>query len=914
MNILNTYTIRTLKKNKMRTLMTILGIVLSMSLFTAVILGARSGIEFIRNIEIASSGQFHAYFYDVDEAQIEQAKRNRNIENLATWQEVGWVDIETDHKRKTKLLIQSVDDGFEDLVAVNIISGRMPQSETEIILPHHVEPYVEDMFHVGDVVTLEIKERIEDGKRLGFAVDDKRATDEKHFKTIENRTYTVVGTFRRIATHIEEYNTPGFVALTKGGGTGGKALFFTLKDPSRFDDFIESQEISRHYKTHGSLLKMFGSFNNNALGQMMYSFATVLVIIISFGSITLIYNSFSISVSERTKQFGILKSIGATKSQIRRSVLSEALLLSLIAIPTGMIVGTIGIGTTLWGLKDAFAALSDITLDYVSNAVEIRLIVTPIALLIASAICLVTTLVSAYIPAFRAMRMQPIDAIRQIKDIRIKANRVRVSPLTKALFGFEGMMASKNFKRNKKSYRPTVFSLFLSITLFVSATFVTQSLKSNLDIISSGELVTDVLLSLKDDKNPVYSYGSALPAGFDERDFMKQLSKAEDVREIISIVSTSLELRIDPKLCTKEFRDSRIRAVAPEHFSYYFTTTFVEDEVFNRICEMNGIDPAGFYDGTAPKSLVYNYFDNYTEGGRIERNQLFNSGGLPAEFSYVTYREIEGYWPWRFDEEEVKYYKVSDLKEYVDAEEPKTLEEYKAVILRRSESDTLTDLAIAGAVYELPKYFFRGDTILLYPKSMMDSVIPEEVRGGLDFSYHYHFKSNDPQKTHLSLKKILIKNKISAINVFNLAESRNSILMLVDIINVFALGFVIIISIIAAANVFNTISTNILLRRREFANLRSIGLGRRSFKKMMIYECIIYGLKGIVWGVPASILLTYWIHSVSNNMVISPYSLPVTQIGIAIASVLLVVFATMIYAVRKIGKDNVIEALRNENL
>lgn len=894
--------------------MTVLGIALSMSLFTAVILGAQSGIEFVRNVEIAESGRFHAYFFDIDDAQIAQAKANPEIADTATWQEVGWVDIETDRPNKNKLLIQSIDDRFPNLVAVRLDSGRMPEKDDEIIIPAHVEPYMENMYHVGDVVTFEIKERIEDGKRLGFAIDDERANEKENFRTIETKSYTIVGIYNRISSYIEEYNTPGYIALTKGGGNGGKALFFTVKNPGNFDQFIQSLEISAAYKQHGNLLKMYGSFGSNPLGQFMYTFATILIIIISFGSITLIYNSFSISIGERTKQFGILKSIGATKKQIRRSVLFEALSLSIISIPIGMAVGIVGIGTTLWALKDAFASVANIAINNAADAVSIKLVISPFGLIIASLVCLVTTLVSAYIPAFRAMRMQPVEAIRQIKDIKIKAKKVKVSPITKALFGFEGMMASKNFKRNKKNYRAAVVSLFLSITLFVSATYLTHSLRSGLDVITSNEVTTDILLSLEDQKNPIYRHGSVLPEDFDEKEFSEEISKAEYTTRFSSIVSVKTEIQVLPEYCTEEFRKDRIDSGEDQRLFQHIDLYFVGDDEFKEICKLNHIDPDEFYDEDAPKSIVYNYYNSYREDKKIAKTQFLKESALPVTLPIVAYRKIDGYWPWRFHPNDVEYYRLEYLKEYMDSEDRK-LDREKALIVPRREAMLTNNIVISRAIEELPRTFFRGDHIIFYPRKMLDIIVPQEMRAGMDFSYQYHFSSDNPAKTHIALKKMLIDRKMSANQIYNMAENRNTILMVIDIINVFALGFVIIISFITAANVFNTISTNILLRRREFANLKSIGLGKRSFQKMMVYECIIYGIKGVLWGVPSSILVTYWIHhNSSNSMIYVPYSPPTMQIGIAVLSVLLVVFASMIYAVKKIEKDNVIEALRNENL
>ncbi len=138
--------------------------------------------------------------------------------------------------------------------------------------------------------------------------------------------------------------------------------------------------------------------------------------------------------------------------------------------------------------------------------------------------------------------------------------------------------------------------------------------------------------------------------------------------------------------------------------------------------------------------------------------------------------------------------------------------------------------------------------------------------------------------------------------------------MVVTIVNVFSYGFIILISLIALANVFNTISTSILLRRREFAMLKSIGLSEKGFGKMMNYECLIYGARSLLFGLPAALLMTYWIYRVTSNAIDRSFYVPWNGVVIAVASVFIVVFATMLYSTRRIRKDNPIDALRNENL
>ena len=123
-----------------------------------------------------------------------------------------------------------------------------------------------------------------------------------------------------------------------------------------------------------------------------------------------------------------------------------------------------------------------------------------------------------------------------------------------------------------------------------------------------------------------------------------------------------------------------------------------------------------------------------------------------------------------------------------------------------------------------------------------------------------------------------------------------------------------LISIYRDSNVFNTISTNISLRRREFAMLKSVGMTQKGFRRMMNYECLLYGSKALLLGLPVSCGITYLIHRAVTTAYETSFHLPWAAIGIAALSVFLVVFATMMYAMRKVKKDNPIDALKNENL
>jgi putative ABC transport system permease protein len=175
------------------------------------------------------------------------------------------------------------------------------------------------------------------------------------------------------------------------------------------------------------------------------------------------------------------------------------------------------------------------------------------------------------------------------------------------------------------------------------------------------------------------------------------------------------------------------------------------------------------------------------------------------------------------------------------------------------------------------------------------------------------FSSDDPIKSVSEMDTMIEAAGITeGYTLFNIAEVLERNRNLILIINIFTYGFVILISLITIANVFNTVSTSISLRRREFAMLRSIGMDNRGFNSMMNFECLFYGLKALLYGLPISVLVTYLIYKSVENGVDVDFTLPWGSIAISIFSVFFVVFVTMMYASSKIKKANVIDALRSE--
>ena len=174
------------------------------------------------------------------------------------------------------------------------------------------------------------------------------------------------------------------------------------------------------------------------------------------------------------------------------------------------------------------------------------------------------------------------------------------------------------------------------------------------------------------------------------------------------------------------------------------------------------------------------------------------------------------------------------------------------------------------------------------------------------------FTAPNSAKAAQDIQKILQSNQLTTDGLRDLNDDLDYERRFQGILQVFTYGFITLISLITVANVFNTISTNIHLRRREFAMLESVGMSPKGFKRMMRFECVFYGLKALLFGLPISLLITYAMYSSIMIGVDIGFMLPWTSIGISVLSVFLVVFITMLYATHKIHKENIIDALKTE--
>lgn len=908
MNVFNKVTLESLKKNRTRTIVTIIGIMLSAAMVCASTTFVSSMQNFVLRCEIYSSGDWHGAVYDAAYKDYEDIRDSDRVSSAAYAQVLGYAKIDSANERKPYLYVLGGDvaSGYFDTMPVHLILGTLPKDSTEIILPEHLTSNGKVNYTLGDTVTLDVDDRTLDGKRLGqdtpvYAYDSETHTEVMSGERLENtepRTYTVVGIYERPA--FEDYAAPGYTALTAADPKSAEQspihCYFKLHKPAGVYDFMKETGYTQEYRYayNTKVLLYSGTAPFDSFLTTFYSLAAIIIALIVFGSVSLIYNAFSISVSERTKQFGLLSSVGATKKQLRRMVLFEALAVSAVGIPLGILVGIGGIGITLLLIGDKFSSI-------VRADIPMRICVSWQAVVIAAAIALITVLISAWIPSKRATRVSAVEAIRQSMDIKVSGRPVRTSKLAYKLFGLPGVLAGKHYKRNRKKYRTTVVSLFMSIVLFVSAAAFTDYMMES----AEGGLASDqfdLIYAAESDASSAMTPDALLELLFSEQNVTggtytkKQFLQGDISREYVTAMFAD------------RFADFGMESedAAPKELSISGYLYFVADAEFNRLLEKYNLKEADYYDRDKPLGIALDR--NIEFDRRLEKYVTLDTlQGDGCMIEGLYYVEIDGYYrkDSRIDENgnKVVLYQNRD-------------NESDIIELPYGESFAKYTLRSEKTIEEAPFFVSRSTPVainMIYPYSMLESVVPEAALNQFR-NTEYFLTSSNHTASFEKLATMLTENGLSSRQLFDYAANAETNRNVVTIIRVFAYGFIVLISLIAAANVFNTISTNISLRRREFAMLKSVGMTQKGFRRMMNYECLLYGSKALLLGLPVSCGITYLIYRAVTTAYETSFHLPWAAIGIAVLSVFLVVFATMMYSMSKVKKDNPIDALKNENL
>ena len=871
MNVLHKLTLQALKQNRTRTIVTIIGIILSTAMLCAVTTFTTSFQQYLLDDSVYSSGSWHVGQKDTTYSTYQELSQADGVAEAVYLQHLGYAQAEGSlNEYKPYFYVLGLSDTGADLLPIHLTQGRMPTSPDEIVLPQHFFDNSTQHYQVGDTLTLDLGQRMSEGFALGqnnpFSLDT-----EETLEVTDTRTYTVVGICQRWG--MENYSAPGYTAFTAADSKLAEDatcdVYLAMEDMTQAYDFQQAHDLEQDNR---NVLMYSGVSKYDTFYTVLYRLAAIVMVIIIAASVVLIYNAFAISVSERTRQFGLLSSLGATKKQLRNMVRFEALVLSAIGVPLGVLSGIGGIGITLHFLGDLFATLRS------ESTVSMKLHVSWVGVLVAVMLGVVTVLLSAWIPSRRATKVSAMEAIRQSQDIHGTKKLVRPSLLTRKLFGLPGVLGVKYYKRSAKKYRTTVFSLFLSVVLFVSASSFASSLTQS---VLGGFSGMPYDLELSYDPAP----------GLTEDSLMTQLRQMDGVDQAamvweVSCVGDFLPNDLNPAIQTPSSTDEdKVRG--------NFQLVFVDQNTFDALAQTYSISHGQgiAFDGAA-------LFDSQ-QGKYVWVESLQTTS---CSFTLLIPKSLEHCIP----QQEVTQSDRKTYFQYLDY----TSGVYKDLFVPVEEAYNATPLTIGTVSQEWPFYLNRSNGLtVVYPVSQMATIVGADTQ----IMPSVRMLSQEHEQAAEDIKE-LMRSHSSMESPRDYAEEEQGQKNLILVIQVFAYGFIALISLVAMTNVFNTISTNVMLRTRDFAMLQSVGMTAREMRRMLGFECILYGTRALILGIPVSIFLSYLIFDAIAQGYPLPFQVPWIPLGIACLSVFLVVFATMAYAARTVGKQQLVEALKNENL
>lgn len=893
MKVLNKFTIKNLKLNKSRTIVTIIGIMLSCALIMVVAGMAASAQQTMVNLQINVTGNYDLFVKGANKKIIDNAQANRNVKDIYIKQNLGCAYL-PQAKFDTKPYINVVafnEKSFTDCFNVTLKEGRLPQNGNELVLSQSVIENSKADYKIGDTVALDLGKRVYDsGAEIPLDDTDYFNDTNGTEKLVDThkKTYTVVGVFNKVSSSyfaadnfsasssaftLAEENADIndlFISFTSDGEkdyitTSGEILNLTGDDfeslKNDFEVYFENGDFDEA-GINKDLLRYKGFALSDQYMGLLFSLATIIITIIIIASIFVIRNSFAISITEKTKLYGMLASVGATSKQIRHNVLFEGYVLGIIGIPAGLLLGT----GVIYLLVVILNALLGSMLNGISFAFALPWWVAAVSAVLSAVIILLSTLSSA----FRASRIAPITAIRSNNDIKINKKKSYKSPkFIKKLFGVGGEIAYKNLKRSKKKYRTTVISIIVTVAMFISiSTFIEYGMKI------TGDHFKDIPYNITVHANDKMSYD-------EYENIYKRIIADTDINSSIKACENYYGNIVG--LTDYYTEDAKAAELQGGDLAYVFG---VDNKSFKEYVTALGYN----YDDVKDKALITNDFKYYNSDNILIKGKEFD---LPMNTVVKLYPNGN------------PSYTEDDIKEIqkTDPDFVYNPDDYKSV-----------DLVIYDTINkEVPGSIVSSIMSTLNEGSVLVSEDYFKKLFGEDNDYTTRvvvIDSADPANTVEYINNLDIEN----LDVFNINEQKEQMNAIVLIIAIFAYGFIIVISLIGITNVFNTINTNMRLRSKEFAMLKSIGMTKKEFNRMIRLESLFYGLKSLLIGVPLGLLGGYAIFKATGNTIMLEYSFPTMAVLISIVFVFSVVWLIMKLSISKVNKQNIIETIRNDNI
>ena len=846
MNIIQKVTWKCIKAAKRRTMVTIFGVILSVAMIAAVSTIAQSFQDLMLRNARSNFGDFEMEFYDVPAKQAEKLVKDSRIkESLISYHDTYAFLKDVKDAQRQYIQLQVYDMEHLHLNALQLVKGTLPRQKNEILLSESFMETSGTAWKIGDSITLPIGYTVQkDGSRSYSQWNSDDATGESFHQTGE-RTFRITGIMDDGKVHFGSQNYAFYLPFQGNEGTldNRYVISFTMKERAA-SIYEDAQQLAEDYglqdvqiNPNNTLLMFYGINDDNGFMTTITLATGMVALIIMIGSISLIYNAFAISLSQRSRYLGMLASIGATQKQKRSSVFFEAFVIGAFAIPIGILCGYAGIGIT-------FLCIQPLIQGMFETMVELRLVITWQSVLVSVLFSFIVLLISAWLPARRASRITPINALRQNQDVSIRVKDVRRTRWIRKWFGFSAALGAKNMKRSRHRYYATLFSLIISMVLFMTAysfsTFISQAFS-----MAQGEIPADVTGGMN---------GYSQPEGDAIREQLSRLPSAEEFLYMESVM----------------LQDQQGRHFDEPQQRLSFEIIALDDQSFAR------------YAGEVNASM-----EDFA--GSDAQAILLNKLTCKKENTFTDYRLLE------------------------NAEKGMTLQ---AAMDKRSYE---TAIHIA-AVSEVHPWFMPANvddihTIYLITNEQSMRILKKQLQLTQDMlSMKFQYRSSQPYALENELTQLQSQHPAGTIFKSNIRALKDRQNQLSLFLNVFLYGFVALILLVSAANIYNTISTGIALRRREFAMLKSIGITPRAFRAMIRMEIMQYLGRTMLFGIPLTLLVIYGVYAVLQRNFAFAFAFPWQGLLFIILLLAALLFMSMRLALQAMKHDNLMETIRQESI
>lgn len=859
MNLYTSLTLRYLKQNKRRTLVTIIGIILATALICGIGNICTSFMDYQMRDEIQSSGSFYATFTDIDKEKASVITKSSGVSEYGYKKNLG--SVIWDKKNSTSLDINVFDKNTINSFQISLKKGSYPKNESELIV-------TQDLLNkwnkkIGDKITLNLGELIYDDMGMISKLKNSQKTTFKIVGTLDKAPYNsklfaIAGFDINSVDKNEKFDvsicTKNPKDIYKTAISIGENIGLVQKDDPQDESYNYDEQTNLYFKDidyNEGLLRLLGASAYSNINITLLLIVGLVASLVIIATIATIYNSFSIAISERKKQFGILNSIGATKSQIMKLVFLEGFLVSIIGIPIGLLSGTIAIDIVFKVIKTFFKTS-------MFGELGLRVVFSQTVLILSTLIILLTIFISALIPARNAAKISPLEAIKNSSNLKV--GKIKSSKLVKKIFKTEGELAYKNLRRNKGKFRITLFSLVISIVIFISFNgFVDMFIEANQ--INYGSITNDLTL-----------YENNLLTKEEVQKTIDELKKINGLKDVAIDKGYNLNVHVDEKNINKDLRESLKQS------------RYVDMD--NSNC--NFINSRLYIPGYFSISNI-----KLSEGKFDRKTAKAENGVILVRYSYQESLAKKG-------KVVLSNYKVGDtlnctITSY-DSDGKESAKEVKLKIL------AITDEILTGN-NQYPETSFG---VVAY-----DDLIPSLGITDDKSSSIYYVATNREKSTRDEVKKVAEENNLSVIDSIDEAQKLEQTM---NVMKIFVYGFIVVISLVSVTNIINTISTNINLRKREFAIIKSIGVTPQGFKKMIYMESILYGILSLLYGIPIGICMNVLMNKILEGVITVQTLIPYKAILICVVAIFIITFIASYIPLKKISKENIIDNIRQESI